>query len=76
MAFVEYVPLTAFLQSLDTDVAVGTRNAFLSALGRKLVLAHIGGGPWLARAHKQQHHSRRSSLCAHASGPRSFILQV
>ena len=41
MAFVEYVPLTAFLQSLDTDVAAGTRNAFLSALGRKLVLAHI-----------------------------------
>ena len=41
MAFVEYVPLTAFLHSLDTDVAVGTRNAFLSALGRKLVLAHI-----------------------------------
>ena len=41
MAFVEYVPLTAFLHSLDTDVAAGTRNAFLSALGRKLVLAHI-----------------------------------
>ena len=41
MAFVEYVPLTAFLHSLDTDVAAGTRNAFLSALGRKLVLEHI-----------------------------------
>eukprot|EP01043_Picozoa_sp_COSAG02_P011513 COSAG02_NODE_424_length_22575_cov_79.088361_9_plen_69_part_00 len=36
----EYLPLTAFLQSLDNDVAPGTRGQFLAALGRKLVLAH------------------------------------
>ena len=41
MALVQHPPLTAFLQHLETDVAPGTRNEFLSALGKKLVLAHI-----------------------------------
>ena len=40
-AAIQHPPLTAFLQSLETDAAAGTRNAFLSALGKKLVLAHI-----------------------------------
>ena len=40
-AATQHPPLTAFLQSLETDVAAGTRNAFLSALGKKLVLAHV-----------------------------------
>ena len=34
-------PLTVFLQALESDIAAGTRNKFLAALGKKLVLAHI-----------------------------------
>ena len=40
-AFQQHPPLVTFLQDLDTNTGVGATKEFLSALGRKLVVAQL-----------------------------------